>query len=85
MKNTTIDTVSLFDVKTHLSKLIEDVQSGKTITITKRGNLVAQLVPYRQKNDRQKINDILRQLQNICDNVKGKGDIRHYISEGRKY
>jgi prevent-host-death family protein len=84
MRDTTIHTVSLFDAKTHLSKLIEDVQSGKTITITKRGNPIAQLVPYRPKNDRQTINDILRQLQNIRDNVKGKVGIRQYISEGRK-
>ncbi len=85
MKNTAIHTVSLFDAKTHLSKLIEDVQSGKTITITKRGTPIAQIVPYYPKNDRQTIHDILRQLQNIRDNVKGKVDIRQYIAEGRKY
>ncbi len=34
-----------FEVKTHLSQILDDVQRGETILITKRGEPVARLVP----------------------------------------
>lgn len=36
----------MFEAKTHLSALIEAVQRGETITITKRGKPVAKLVGH---------------------------------------
>lgn len=85
MKNNDSHTVSLFDAKTHLSKLLEEVQSGNVITITKRGIPVAQLVPYRGKNKEKNIADILYQLEKIRKNIKGKVNIKQYIREGRRY
>lgn len=37
-----------FEVKTHLSEILESVQKGEEILITKRGEPVALLLPYRQ-------------------------------------
>lgn len=37
--------VGAFEAKTHLSDLLAAVESGETITITRRGKAVAQLVP----------------------------------------
>lgn len=37
--------VGAFEAKTHLSDLLAAVESGETITITRRGKPVAQLVP----------------------------------------
>ena len=42
----TCETVSAFEAKTHLSKLLQDVEQGHVITITKRGKPVAKIVPY---------------------------------------
>lgn len=39
------ETVGAFEAKTHLSRLLEDVQRGKIITITRRGVPVAVLAP----------------------------------------
>jgi len=36
--------VKLADAKAHLSELIERVQSGETVSITKHGKTVAQLI-----------------------------------------
>ncbi len=37
--------VGAFEAKTHLSSLLEEVATGASITITRRGKPVAQLVP----------------------------------------
>ena len=45
----TKNSVSAFDAKTHLSRLLQEVQDGSSITITKRGKPVARLVPIDHK------------------------------------
>ena len=40
-----MDTVSLADAKAHLSALIDRVEAGETVTITRRGKEVARLSP----------------------------------------
>lgn len=37
--------IDVFEAKTHLSRLLDDAETGEVITITKRGKPVAQLVP----------------------------------------
>ena len=44
-------TVGVFDAKTHLSSLIEAVERGESITITKHGRPVARLVPYARRTE----------------------------------
>ncbi len=79
------DKIGAFDAKTHLSELLNKVQEGHTITITKRGKPVAQLVPCRDKNLQIKKTDILNEFEQIRTQIKGKVDIKSFINEGRKY
>ena len=37
--------IGAFEAKTHLSELLAEVEAGETVTITRRGKPVAQLVP----------------------------------------
>lgn len=37
--------VSVYEAKTHLSRLIGDVEAGREVTITRHGKPVARLVP----------------------------------------
>jgi len=41
-------TVSTYDAKTTLSALLQQVEAGEEIVITRHGNPVAKLVPYQQ-------------------------------------
>lgn len=41
-----METVNIHEAKTHLSRLIEDVASGKEVVIARAGKPVARLVPY---------------------------------------
>ena len=42
-----MDTVSVYDAKARLSELVDRAESGQPTTITKRGRVVARIVPAR--------------------------------------
>ncbi len=79
-----MDTVGLFDAKTHLSALVERVAQGEEITITKHGTPVALLVPAgnRRKKDPREVAERIRALRK---GAKLKGlSVRQLIEEGRR-
>jgi|PlaIllAssembly_1097288.scaffolds.fasta_scaffold2036773_1 prevent-host-death family protein len=78
------NTVSAFDAKTHLSRLLLEVEQGNAITITRRGKPVARLVPVEAEREPLRAEDVLKGFKEIRSRVKGKVDIRKYIEEGRK-
>ena len=43
-------TIGAFAAKTHLSELLEQVEAGNVVTITRRGRAVARLVPVEAAN-----------------------------------
>jgi prevent-host-death family protein len=77
-------TVSSFDAKTHLSQLIQDVEKGKSITITRRGKPVARLVPVQEENETP-VEYIVEELASVRRRIKGVFDVEKLIREGRKY
>jgi prevent-host-death family protein len=78
------NTVSSFDAKTHLSQLIQDVEKGKSITITRRGKPVARLVPVQEENETP-VEYIVEELASVRRRIKGVFDMEKLIREGRKY
>ena len=59
-----MDTVNLFDAKNRLSALVDQVEEGREVTITRRGKPVARLVPMvSQKEQGQKTTEKLRTLR----------------------
>lgn len=80
-----MSTVGAYEAKTHFSKLLERVEKGETITITKHGNVVAQLVPAPQvtRMSKGEVLDALRELRKGVD-LRGLS-IRELIEEGRRY
>jgi prevent-host-death family protein len=56
-----MDSYSLADAKAHLSELINRVESGETVEITRRGKLVARLTPPEQPRKKVDV-DALRAL-----------------------
>ncbi|HEX5796519.1 MAG TPA: type II toxin-antitoxin system prevent-host-death family antitoxin, partial [Geminicoccaceae bacterium] len=55
-------TVGTFEAKTHLSALLERVERGEEITITKHGRAVARLVPAGAVS-RDRLNDTVARLK----------------------
>lgn len=44
-----MDSYSLADAKAHFSELIDRVEAGETVEITRRGKLVARITPPERK------------------------------------
>jgi len=80
-----MDTVGLFDAKTHLSALLERVAQGEKITITKHGTPVAILVPpaNRRKKDPREVAERIRVLRKGA-RLEGL-TVRQLIEEGRRH
>jgi prevent-host-death family protein len=75
--------VGLFEAKTHLSKLVDRVQRGESITITRRGAAVARLVPVSDEKPRNPAEAVARLLK-MREGIKlGNTTIRALIEEGR--
>ena len=77
-----MSTVALFEAKQHLSQLVERVEKGESIEITKRGIVVARLVPRGRSRESsreatQKIREVSRGLR------LGSFSVRKLIEEGR--
>lgn len=85
MMKTKHKSIGSFDAKTHLARILDEVQNGTEYIITKRGKPVAKLVQYRTDNEPIKLSDIMLQFDDIRNSRKGKVNIKEYIREGRKY
>ncbi|MGC1781609.1 MAG: type II toxin-antitoxin system prevent-host-death family antitoxin [Acidobacteriaceae bacterium] len=78
--------VGSFEAKTHLSALLERVEKGEQITITRRGVPVAMLAPLPSRPRKQR-KQIIAELKKF-----GRGrslpsgiTVRDLIEEGRRF
>jgi prevent-host-death family protein len=76
--------VGSFEAKTHLSHLLDQVQRGETITITRHGKPVARLVPVggSSRDDRLRAIAQLKELRK--GQTLGGLSVRELIDEGRR-
>lgn len=77
--------VGLFEAKTHLSKLVERVERGEEITLTRHGRAVAKLVPAPDARAAL-VDDLMRRFAELRKKQRLDGiTIRELIDEGRRY
>jgi prevent-host-death family protein len=81
--------VGIFEAKTHLSSLLDEVEKGGEVTITRHGKPVAKLVqttaafsPEEIERRRQAIKRIRERAREINLGVSHK-TIKKWINEGR--
>ena len=80
-----MEEVSAFEAKTHLSKLLQRVQSGEKFTITKHGVPVAIIGPVDQEKTRD-IPLLIKELNDLQQKTKpGSESINELIQEGRRF
>jgi prevent-host-death family protein len=76
--------VGAFEAKTHLSRLLDQVERGETIVITRRGKPVARLSPV-QDPSRDERRDAIAQLKELrSGQTLGGLSLRELIDEGRR-
>lgn len=80
-----LSTVGAYEAKTHFSQLLEKVESGKEITITKHGEPVARLVPVKKVSTPDERRVAIDRWIGISKGLSLGGlRIRDLIEEGRR-
>jgi prevent-host-death family protein len=80
-------TIGTYEAKTNLPRLIERVEAGEIVTITRHGKPVARLVPVGlSAEEREKARKAADGLRKLRKSVKRGGPtIRELIRSGRKF
>jgi prevent-host-death family protein len=79
------DTVGAFEAKNRLSELLDQVQCGRSIVITRHGQPVARLVPFEPAFDREEVRRAVERFREIRKGMRlGGMSIRALIDEGRR-
>jgi prevent-host-death family protein len=77
--------VGAFDAKTHLSELLDRVERGERIRITRRGRPAAQLVPCDPETDTGTLQALLARVREQRGTYKvTAADISKWKKEGRR-
>ena len=78
--------VGAYEAKTHLSRLLDEVAKGETITITRHGVPVAMLVPPpdKKREDVARLIEEWRRYRREQNITLGGLSIREMIEEGRQ-
>jgi len=77
--------VALYDAKNRLSELIDRVQQGEVISITRRGKVVAQLALPGLPDGAARAQDAVAALRAAREGVSLRGlKVRDLIAEGRR-
>ena len=76
--------VGVYEAKTHLTRLLNDVERGEQITITRHGKPVAELVPVARK--RRSVAETIEAIKKFRKGNRLDGvSIKELIEEGRRY
>jgi len=77
--------VGTFEAKTHLSELLEKVQAGEEITITKHGAPIAKLVPVTRHASPADRRAAIERIQKLATDLSLGGlKVKDLIREGRR-
>jgi prevent-host-death family protein len=79
------DTVGAYEAKTHLSDLLERVEAGEEITITRHGAPVAKLVPVRKEVRPEERVAAISRIQKLASGLSLGGlKVKDLIRQGRR-
>lgn len=82
-------TVGAFEAKTKLAELLDKVEAGDTVTITRRGKAVAQLVAVKPDDEQARMRALVEEIKRTRvgrDRGARPGTtIAELIKAGRKY
>lgn len=78
-------TVGSYEAKTHLPRLLEEVERGAEITITRHGRPVARLVPVGERVGDRRLREAVNGLKRFRRGRRlGDLTLRDLIEDGRR-
>lgn len=81
-------TVGVFEAKTKFSELLDRVEAGEEIIVTRHGKPVAKISPPVDEERRRKAAQIVEEMKELRKQTAGKAtieEILQWIQEGRRY
>ena len=79
-----MDKLSVYDAKARFSALVERAEAGRSTVITKRGRVVAKIIPATAPRwDRAAVLDEAEEFRKSVK-IKGRISVRKLIEEGRR-
>jgi len=79
-------TVGVDEAKTHLARLLDEVEQGECITITRHGKPIARLSPTPGRLSPRSRAELIAALDEFRASQKPLGvSIKELIEEGRRY
>jgi prevent-host-death family protein len=79
------NTIGAYEAKTHLSELLEKVEAGEEITITKHGAPVAKLVPVKKRASPQERIAAIERIEKLASGLSLRGlKVKDLLREGRR-
>jgi prevent-host-death family protein len=77
--------IGAFEAKNKLGQLLDWVEAGEEVVITRRGRVVARLVPSRPAVDRERAREAAAAIRAMSKGVTLRGlKIKDLITEGRR-
>ncbi len=77
--------VGAYEAKTHLSELLERVERGQEIVITKHGAAVAKLVPVKKETSAEERLAAIERIEKLATGLSLGGlKVKALIVEGRR-
>lgn len=82
-------TITAFEAKTRLGRLLDRVQAGEELLITRHGLAVAKLVPVNQNGARE-VQEVLAKITTLRQSLAARGvrisrdEVRAWRNEGRR-
>lgn len=79
-----MSTIGAYEAKTHLPRLLGEVERGATITITRHGRPIARLVPIGNAGS-QSVDELMQEMREArSGRALAGGGVRELIEEGRR-
>ncbi|MBV9063665.1 MAG: type II toxin-antitoxin system Phd/YefM family antitoxin [Alphaproteobacteria bacterium] len=77
--------ISIAEAKAHLSELLDRVEAGQTVRITRRGKPVARLVPEAKKKKRIDVEALRKFTESMPRQPVSAGDFIRKIRDEDRY
>jgi len=76
--------IGTYELKAHLSRILDEVEGGERILVTRNGEPVAEIVPHVK---RRAIDDVLKDLEALRKRVKPVSleELLSWRHEGHRY
>jgi prevent-host-death family protein len=79
------NTVGAYEAKTRLSELLEKVEAGEEIVITRHGSAVAKLVPVKKETTAEERAATIARIQRLGAGLSLRGlKVKDLVAEGRR-